>query len=121
MINSVFSVRRHVGVEESCQQLAQFMFDYTKLNRFKIISSPSNLVSGDSGSFRGTGLSVFQIFLTGRTLEFTTDRFLISLTLILSFTGSGASAEENISGLRGQCTDHVGECLQQDDLPKADI
>jgi len=25
--------RRHVGVEESCQQLAQFMFDYTKLNR----------------------------------------------------------------------------------------
>ena len=113
-----------MGVEESCQQLAQFMFDYTKLNRFKrraTISSPSNLVSGDSGSFRGTGLSVFQIFLTGRTLEFTTDRFLISLTLILSFTGSGASAEENISGLRGQCTDHVGECLQQDDLPQADI
>merc|ERR1712233_181 len=25
--------RRHVGVEQSCQQLAQFMFDYTKLNR----------------------------------------------------------------------------------------
>merc|ERR1711962_1731808 len=25
--------RRHRSVEESCQQLAQFMFDYTKLNR----------------------------------------------------------------------------------------
>ena len=34
-----------------------------------------NLYLGDSGSFRETALSVFQIFLTGRILEFTTDRF----------------------------------------------
>merc|ERR1712181_44897 len=36
-------------------------------------------------------------------------------------TGSSASIEEAISGLRGQCTHHVRECLQPDDLPKADL
>ena len=30
--------RRHRSVEESCQQLAQFMFDYTKLNRYCLLS-----------------------------------------------------------------------------------
>ena len=30
--------RRHRSVEESCQQLAHFMFDYTKLNRYCLLN-----------------------------------------------------------------------------------
>ena len=30
--------RRHRSVEESCQQLASFMFDYTKLNRYCLMN-----------------------------------------------------------------------------------
>ena len=54
--------RRHRSVEESCQQLAQFMFDYTKLNRYCLLNHLAGnvLLSGGRGSFKGTALNVFQ-------------------------------------------------------------
>ena len=62
----------------------------------------TNYFSGGSESFKGTAQSVSQTFLTGRILEFTTDRYplqFINSIYVIFISGAGASIEENISGL----------------------